>query len=210
MIIAITGVKRSGKDTAAEYLATHYIAPDPSDRNESYWAEVVTFRQLQICRISDPLKRALETIYGWDRSVWDTDEKEVVDPYWGISPRQAAQILGTEWSIMLSTRFPDYEQQTGRKTYIKSFVAKATMYALSSYIVPDMRFEYESEAIRNMGGLTLRIRRPEVETHIDSHASEQEVLSLYADTEIVNDGTLEEFYESLDIYAKAIGLTSIL
>jgi hypothetical protein len=61
-----------------------------------------------------------------------------------------------------------------------------------------------------MGGNTLRIRRPEVETNIDNHASEQEVLSLYADTEIINDGSLEEFYESLDIYAKAIGLTSIL
>jgi hypothetical protein len=92
---------------------------------------------------------------------------------------------------------------------LKAFQRYAETHRHYNFILPDMRFNYEAEAIRDMGGLTLRIRRPEVETTIDPHASEQEILSLYADTEIINDGTLEEFYEALDFYAKAIKLEPI-
>ena len=199
MIIAITGFKRSGKDSAAKYLVENYI-PNISQPSTM---------PFKIYHFADPLKRALETIYGWDREIWDRPEKEEIDSYWGVSPRQAAQMLGTEWSILLCDKFPEYKRVTGRATYLKAFLRHAEEHPSENFIVPDMRFEYEADAIRYLGGSVLRIRRPEVEQSSDAHASEKEYLTLFADAEYVNDGTLDELYEFLDMYAKAIGLESI-
>lgn len=202
MIIGITGYKRSGKDTAAKYLAENYGTKDEG----TFLSLVFGFHTYHF---ADPLKRALETIYGWDKGIWDSPEKEEIDPYWGVSPRQAAQILGTEWSILLGDTFPEYKRVTGRKTYLKAFLRHVEEHPDWNFIVPDMRFEYEADAIRFLGGSVLRIRRPEVEQSSDAHASEKEYLTLFADAEYVNDGSLDELYEFLDMYAKILGLESI-
>ena len=120
MIIAIAGVKRSGKDTAAQYLIDNWWHVPPEDPKSLFHPETFAL-PFQMHHFADPLKRALEGIYGWDKGIWDLPEKEEIDPFWGISPRQAAQMLGTEWSIMLSEKFPEYARVTGRKTYLKAF-----------------------------------------------------------------------------------------
>lgn len=209
MILALTGVKRSGKDTAANYLASSFRVP--KEGNED------TFERspfLTLYHFADPLKRALEAIYGWDESIWDSPEKEMEDPFWGISPRLAAQLLGTEWSMMLADRSPGYAMMTGRRTYVKSLLRLARQFPGKNFVVSDMRFQYEVSALHEFGLEQstpihiLRIRRPRVETVVDPHPSEQEILSLDADAEITNDGTLEELYANLDMYAASIGLTS--
>ena len=203
MIIAIAGVKRSGKDTAAQYLIDNWQYVTPIVDEKSLFAANTFDFPFQMHHFADPLKRALEGIYGWDKGIWDTPEKEEIDPFWGCSPRQAAQVLGTEWSIMMSEKFPEYAKTTGRKTYLKAFQRFVEEHRGRHYILPDMRFQYESEAMREMGALTLRIRRPQVEAVKDPHPSEQEILSLDVDVEIVNDGTLEELYAALDFYAES-------
>lgn len=76
MIIGLTGKARSGKDTAANYLAENSF--------EHYW-------------FSKPMKDACRAIFGWDDRHLYGDLKEVVDARFGCSPRQALQTLGTEW-----------------------------------------------------------------------------------------------------------------
>lgn len=203
MIIALTGLKRSGKDTAASFIQRRYRATtEDYDPTSSAPMEAPFI----IYRFADPLKRALEGIYGWKPSIWDTDEKEVVDPFWGVSPRQAAQMMGTEWSILLADRFPEYAEKTGRKTYLKSFQRLYEEDPSKHYIIPDMRFAYEADAIRAMGGYTIRIRRPAAEKVVDGHASEQEIQTMFVDCEIINDGTLFEFERLIDCTLKSLKL----
>lgn len=76
MIIGLTGKARSGKDTAAEYLAQYGF--------EHYW-------------FSKPMKDACASIFGWGDEHLYGDLKEVTDIRFGCSPRQALQTLGTEW-----------------------------------------------------------------------------------------------------------------
>ncbi len=209
MIVAVTGVKRSGKDTAASYLTTSFKVS--AEGNEEGF-ERSSF--LTLYHFADPLKKALEDIYGWDHSIWDSPEKEKEDPYWGISPRLAAQLLGTEWSMLLVDRSPGYAMLTGRRTYVKSLLRYAGNYPGKNFVVSDLRFQYEVSALQEFGLEMntpihiLRIRRPEVETTIDPHPSEQEILTLDAETEILNDGTIEDLYSNLDMFARSIGLTS--
>jgi hypothetical protein len=208
MILALTGVKRSGKDSAATFLASLYCVPNEGN-------EVGFVRNLHFTgyHFADSLKKALETIYGWDKSIWDSPEKEIEDPFWGISPRLAAQLLGTEWSMLLADRSPGYAMMTGRRTYVKALLRLAEQSPGKNYVVSDMRFQYEVSALHEFGLEhntpihTLRIRRPTVETTIDPHPSEQEILSLDVDAEIVNDGTIEDLYANVDVYARSIGLT---
>jgi hypothetical protein len=195
MIIGITGVKRSGKDTSARYLSAHW-EPEANERFIVY-------------HLADPLKRALELIYGWDSAIWEGPEKEAVDPYWGVSPRQAAQLLGTEWSTLLSEKFHEYKQKTGQHTYLKAFLRVAEENPEQHYIVPDLRFKYEADAIRAKGGCILRIRRPLVEIHKDQHPSERDIFTIEAHAEIINDSTLDVLYDQLDEIANVLELGMI-
>ena len=73
MIIGFTGKARSGKDTAADYLANRF-----------------GFHKYAF---ADPIKQTINPLFGWDANT----EKDVVDPKWGISPRFAYQNFGTEF-----------------------------------------------------------------------------------------------------------------
>jgi len=207
MIIAITGVKRAGKDTAADYLIRTYI-------NHAEHLQPDTRKNLAFTRyaFAFPLKTALRDLYGWELDIWESKAKDEVDEYWGISPRQAAQMLGTEWSQMLSETFPQYEKITQQRFLVKRFLQEAEDHPENNYIITDLRFQYEVDALcehaRNTSTIVtfLRIQRPEVEQDISLHKSEQEVLSLDVDAMIINDGTLQELYDNLDIFANSLKL----
>jgi len=209
MIIAITGVKQSGKATAATYLATSFKVP--VENNEKGF---VRSPFLTLYYLADPLRKALEDIYGWNHSIWNSPNEEEEDPYWGISPHLAAQLLKTEWSTLLATRSPRYAATTGYKTYVKSLLRYAEKYPGKNFVIPDVQFQHEIHALQEFGLKMntpihlVRIRRPDVETTIDPHSSEQEILTLDVETEILNDGTLVNLYSKLDEFARTIGLTS--
>jgi hypothetical protein len=209
MIIAIAGVKQSGKYTAAMYLATSFKVP--IEGNEKGFARSPF---LTPYRLADPLKKALEDIYGWDHLTWNSPNEEKEDPYWGISPHLAAQLLKIEWPMLLADRSPEYATTTGYKTYVKSLLRYAERYPGKNFVIPDVQSQYEIHALQEFGLkmntpiYPVQIRRPEVEATIDSHSSEQEILTLDIETVILNDGTLENLYSILDEFAQLIGLTS--
>ena len=77
-IISICGIKRSGKDTIAEYL--------------------IKKNNFKRYSFADPIKQGLIKMFGFtEKQMWgDTEDKEAIDPRWGISPRKMMQIVGTE------------------------------------------------------------------------------------------------------------------
>jgi hypothetical protein len=81
MLVGITGFMLSGKDSVADFIIskTH---------------EDMVFKKYSFAK---PLKETAMVLFGWsEEQVYDQDLKSIVDPVWGISPRQALQYLGTD------------------------------------------------------------------------------------------------------------------
>ncbi len=63
---------------------------------------------------------------------------------------------------------------------------------MSLVIVPDVRFPFEAEWVKENKGLVIRIFRPQADSVVDSHLSESLVDTIPFDFSISNDGKLED------------------
>lgn len=176
-LIGITGKARSGKDTVAKHL----------------WGE----HEFTRIAMADPLKTAARAIFGLSHEqVYDDSLKEEVMPYWGMSPRQLFQLLGTE---AVKGTFGD---DTWVRRWLLSY---STLSQTDHVVVPDVRFDIEAETIRNLGGIIIEVRRgPGLVGSTGDHASERG-LSTLPDAVINNDGTLEELFGRVDAVVKGMG-----
>ena len=76
ILIGLVAPKRSGKDTAANYLCSAY-----------------GFKKYNF---ADPLKKGVSEIFGLTYDQLNGDDKEKIDPFWGVTPRELFQKIGTE------------------------------------------------------------------------------------------------------------------
>ena len=135
--------KRSGKDTIADHLIDQH-----GFNHKLSWA--------------DKLKEGVNAWHGWDERHSHGHLKEVVDPYWGYSPREAYQKIGTDLI---------------RNQWMQDFWVKAAMRKVEkhrsagrSVVLADVRFPNEADAILAQGGAVWRIDRPGLPTD-DLHES---------------------------------------
>jgi len=153
MIIGLVGRARSGKDTVASLMAQHHVVR---------W-------DVQKYAFAYPIKEHVNRMFGWDSRHADGNLKEVVDPYWGFSPRHAYQTFGTDWAR------DDLRQDIWLK------FAERAMDNAKHTIITDVRFHNEAEWIRKQpGGVLVRVDRGAegAITEGSSHASEAEVDSI--------------------------------
>ena len=160
-IIAFCGEKGSGKSTAAEAL-------------ETYLGGILRRS------FASPLKESCGALFGLTDAQLYGDEKEIVDPRYGRTPREILQGVGTFY----------------RETYGADFWVQALARRIEGPIavIDDCRYPNEAAWIRERGGLVIGIRRPGV-GGADGHASERlmrEHWEEMIDLEIVNDGDLRE------------------
>jgi hypothetical protein len=184
MIIGVIGKKRSGKDTIADFLKRKY--------------------QFQQGSFAKPIKECCKLIFDWtDEHVYGS-LKEVVDPRWGISPRQAMQHFGTDWAqVELCKSFPAFSKKTGRSLWVKRLLADYLKDGMKNDIViSDARFPHEKKCIEDFAKKNkvkcyfIRVERDQNKklNEKDNHASEKEMESMGQDIIIKNNGTLEELY----------------
>lgn len=173
-IIGFCGLRRSGKDTAATSLVWHGY---------------------QLLKFADCLKDMLRMLFRYTGAQDDVierliegDLKETPVPVLNMkTTRWAMQTLGTEWGRDL----------IGQNLWADATIARARKYP--RVVISDVRFPNEVAVIKKQGGRVIRIIRPD-QPDVDSHVSEQSVLSLDADSEIINDGTVA------DLQQKVLGL----
>ena len=141
MIIGITGLIGSGKDT----IAAHLVEKHGYERYS--WAT--------------PLKDMTAILFGWDRDMLEgttpeqREQREKVDPWWDrkmdkyelVSPRWALQFIGTE--VMRDTLHKDIWVLAG----MKRIAGKQNV------VIPDTRFPNEIKAIKEMGGVIWNVQR---------------------------------------------------
>ena len=146
MIIGIAGFQGSGKDTIADYLQNIY-----GFKRDSFAAT---------------LKDAVAAVFGWDRELLEgrTREsrtwRETVDPWWSnrlnmpnLTPRLVLQKWGTEVA----------RKSWHNDTWIASLENKLNR-AHNDIVITDVRFPNEIQAVRNAGGIVIRVvRGPEPE-----------------------------------------------
>lgn len=170
-LIGLTGLAGTGKDTVRTML---------EDAGFTGFA------------FADPLRmmlRELLTGSNIDDKYMDSREfKEAIIPELGVSYRQLAQTLGTEWGralqpdfwLRLATSYLDGERDAGGQ----------------AFCVSDVRFENEAQWVRNHGGVIWRIERPGTQP-VRSHASEEGMNDIQANLTIFNVGNFGELYNQV-------------
>lgn len=190
-LIGLTGAAGSGKDTVAQGLAE--------------------MRFVQYA-LANPIKRALNTIFGWTMEQWENREwKEAVIERLGFSPRRAAQTLGTEWgrslheSLWLALagdvlKFYDNAMLIGDK-YQREHPEEEVVPQYIGMVVSDVRFENEARWVRENGGEIWHIKRPGIAS-VAAHASEAGVARQHGDVELLNTGTIDGIKQAAKIIVR--------
>lgn len=171
-LIAICGAKRSGKDTIAAHLVSKY-----------------GYTRIAL---ADPIKQVVGHMFGFTSMQMETDDKESIDPRWNISPRQALQFFGTE---VMQYKIQELLPNIGRMFWTKSLIA--SMNPEKIYVVSDVRFHHECDALKEIGAFVIKVERSSTNNK-DTHSSEQEHKDIKADIVISNDSTIEELLFKLD------------
>ena len=165
ILIGLTGLAGSGKDTAGHFL----------------WDEYGFF----CTAFADAVKEAASVIFNTPLDYFhDREKKEEFDPRWGMTRRQLLQKLGTEAC----------RNVFGDDIWIKRWnMVYDELYDSSDVVVTDVRFDNEAEMIRRTGGTIVHIVRDTVTQGVlDTHSSENGVTVMDEDYILYNNGTLDE------------------
>lgn len=193
MLIGISGKAGSGKDTIAEMIEK--LVP---------WSSIY--------HLADPVKAAAMAIDPWVEIGNNPDGTVHVCRYSGIvskygesvakqlpEVRRLYQRIGTEmgrnlfgenfWIDMM------YDWYYSREPFV-------------TCVVPDVRFQNEAFAVRNVGGIMVAVTRPDPYDLGENlrHASETELLRIDSDYTISNDGDMEALGMKVQALLMEIGI----
>jgi hypothetical protein len=158
MIIGITGYAGSGKSTAAKHLVERH--------------------GFTLVKFAGPLKAMMRCLGLGDREI-EGDLKEEPHPVLNYkTPRYAMQTLGTEWGRDL----------IGQNLWVDAAMASAATVIDQGgrVVIDDCRFPNEAAAIKEAGGVIIKVIRP-LTTPVGAHASEEQELPVDWEVYNVND-----------------------
>lgn len=172
-IIGLAGPKRSGKDTAARYLCEQHGFLSTS--------------------FAAPLRSFCCDTLGIDFDELDATKEQTVPWLDGVSPRSFMQLAGTEFGRHL----------IHPELWVRSAMQRIERCPTAPWVLSDVRFPNEARAIRDRGGLVLRMNgRGELG---DRHVSEDPLPAALVDHEIDNSGSQEWLQEQLDAALERLG-----
>lgn len=149
---------------------------------------------------ANPIKEALRVLFMFDYDQLQGDKKDVIDPRYGISPREAMIKLGTE--IMQGWMGEDFWVRR-----MEQWLDCASLMKYKLLVITDVRFPLEAEMIKRRGGYLVEIVRPNQDTSYRdpktlNHISEQ--LQVEADFVVINDKDLDHLHSEAKRILKAI------
>jgi len=173
-LFGIAGLARTGKDTIGNYMSGAH--------NFHKYA------------FADPIKKAAHEMFDIPLNHFYDDElKEITNNTWGFSPRQIAQMLGTEGGRDLFRS--DIWTKRGEiewSNFCATNIYKAGM------VFTDVRFENEADMIRLAGGNIIHVFRDNA-VKVNDHVSEAGIkVTENKDSIIYNNGTIQDLCEAVD------------
>ncbi len=181
-LVCLVGLKRSGKNTVANHLVSEYGYIEYA--------------------FADPIKKACKEIFLFTDEQLDGSLKESYDERWGLTPRQAYQVIGTElFQFDIHNHIKsDVFDNIGRTLWVHRFeLWLKTQPINSKIVVTDGRFIHEVDCIRKQGGEIWKIERPSL-ISTDNHQSETELQTIISDLTIINDGDVNKLHKNIDLY----------
>jgi hypothetical protein len=190
-LITMFGLSGSGKTTVAEYLEHVY--------------------GYKVDNFAGPLKRGVKEFFGFTEEQMNGTkaQKEAVDPYWGISGREANQLIGTNIvrnilpSVILAHRRQKYanadiEDTIGNDFWVKRMRREWLKHyqAGNDLCAADGRFPNENEFTVNENGTRIRILRDGLVQM--AHESEQHIMKMEMDYEVTNNGSYRNLFDQID------------
>ena len=188
MIIGISGKAGSGKDTAAKMLEVLYANPDISYEDFSN-RKYKNFADIQIVHFADILKETVQVLFGIGEWETNTQEGKKTTIEWiGKTVRELLQGVGQGLRDAIDPNL-----------WIKALFANTENW--SNYIIADVRYPNELDAIKERNGVLLRIDRKDA--GVGNHSSEI-ALDDYKewDVHIENNGSIEDLFEAMRIFTK--------
>lgn len=195
MIIGINGYAGSGKDTVGTIL--QQIDKD------SHW---------EIKKWAGKLKQVAELLTGIPVEKFEDQEfkKTNLGKQWNdrinnpMSVRDFLQKLGTEGlrdglhtNTWVNALMADYKCVPADRA--------PNGWDCDNWIITDTRFPNEAQAIKDAGGIIIRVTRPGIGP-VNDHPSETGLNQWNFDYEIQNDGTLENLINSVKIFKQKFGI----
>ena len=176
--LGIVGKIGQGKSTMADYLC-----------KEKGFIEYA---------FAGPLKRGVGVLFDFTYEQLYTEEKEKIDPRWGVSPRVILQQIGLD---LFRNNILKHIQGLNifKSFWIDHFYRWFDQCKNQNVVVSDCRFPDEFESLKDCGFMIYKIIRPNFNIFY-FHSSEILQDNISSDETIYNDGTLEKFYENINSF----------
>jgi len=177
----ISGRAGVGKDAVATFILKH----------TSVFSEEAGYQYIgnyEVKKFAAKLKQIAGILTGVNTHDFESQEfkKQLIGPDWGdLTYRKLLQVLGTEGirdalheNAWVNALFADFVKDE------------------SHWVISDCRFPNEAQAIKDRGGIVIRVERPGLDSK-DTHPTETALDDWEFDHVIVNDGDLAELEEKV-------------
>ena len=190
-IIGIIGAERVGKDTLADYVV------------EKYGFKKYNF--------ATPIKQIANIIFPhWDSADLD---KDVIDQQTKIKPRDFYKWLGTDiCQIEMFKQFPALLQYIKPRSTWSHLMTQTVQNSTDNWIIPDVRFIHEADAIIALGGILINVTSTSTSTSTQSTYEIDQILTNYYNIHNIHNPmtTKSDYYENIEnALKKLIKLPSI-
>lgn len=174
LLLALTGPVGIGKTTAAKVFEVHGF---------------------RLHAFADPVKIAASVAFNLT-PLWLSDEyKNRIHPYWGMTPREMYQRVGTE----------AFQTEFGTDVWIRSMQQRLDQLPVGRDLITDVRPGkdgrcYEAEFVREQGGKVIHMVGParrEQPAGTAQHSSNGSVPFVDGDLTLYNTGTLYQLHENI-------------
>jgi hypothetical protein len=236
MIIGVNGKIGSGKDTIGKIIQCLMNHPKITNKDLIWMMEnnvVAEYSKCEIKKFAGKLKQIGSILSGVPVEMFEDQEFKKLDmsPEWGMTYREFLQRLGTEAmrdnlheNVWINALFADYKPKVtyqmeildlGASDLQREKIGKPVNSEYPNWIITDMRFPNEMEAVKEKAGITIRVVRQTKEQGlklaavrlgklnatmqdiINVHPSETALDDAKFDYEIINDESIEDLVEKV-------------
>jgi hypothetical protein len=182
-LIGLLAKKQHGKDTCADHLINNYGFVKGS--------------------FARPLKEGCASLFGFTDEQLYGNKKEEIDPFWGVSPRKIFQYIGTDiFRNDINKIIPNLNDDFWVRCFVKKYKTMIEKYPNNKVVISDVRFQNEVDAIHELGGIVIKLERPNLYYDKDEHISEAGIdLIQNYDNKLLNDGSIEDLYNKIELLA---------